>query len=431
VLLVGFAALALRVAYVMLVKRYDRLVGDEPYFHLTANWLTEGFGFTATPHSGIPSALHPPLYSLVLAPATWISSGAAILAQRLTGAVLGAGAVVAVGYLGRAVGGARTGIIAAAVAAVSPTIWINDGVVMSESLATLLVAIGLLLTYRYARLPTFWNAAWLGAVCGLAALTRGELILLVPLLGLAAVWRGHVTAGAPRVAGFACVVAAALVVLAPWVAFNLSRFEQPVYVSSNLGGTLCGANNRLTYGGSELGLWDRSGCPTPSTRPVDQSELNDFWTTQSVDYTRNHVSRLLLVAVARLARITGVYAPGQMVAFEAETGGRPRVASWFAYGVSLLLVPVGAYGYVVLRRRRAFVAPLVMMVAMALLVALLLHGDVRYRVPADVALVVLAAAAVDALIRPRPAPPSVGGSAAREVPVAAPATRPGGTAPTP
>jgi hypothetical protein len=81
VLLIGFAALALRVAYVVLVKRHGALVGDEPYFHLTANWLTQGFGFTAAPHSGIPSALHPPLYSLVLTPATWIASGSAVLAH--------------------------------------------------------------------------------------------------------------------------------------------------------------------------------------------------------------------------------------------------------------------------------------------------------------------------------------------------------------
>jgi 4-amino-4-deoxy-L-arabinose transferase-like glycosyltransferase len=428
-LLIGFAALALRVAYVVFVKRHDALVGDEPYFHLTANWLTEGFGFTAAPHSGIPSALHPPLYALVLTPATWIASGTAVLAQRLTGAVIGTATVVTVGYLGRAVGGERIGVAAAILAAISPTLWVNDGIVMSESLATQLVAGALLLTYRYARRPTSANAAWLGVVCGLAALTRGELILLVPLLGLPAVWRGHRSTSARASRASPYIVGAALLVLAPWVAFNLSRFEQPVYVSSNLGGTLCGANNRLTYGGSELGLWDRGGCPLPKTRPADQSELNDFWATASVDYARDHASRLPLVAVARLARITGLYAPGQMVAFEADTGGRPRFASWLAYGVSLLIVPIAVYGYLVLRRRRVFVAPLVIMVGMTLLVALLLHGDVRYRVPADVALLVLGAAGIDGIMVRRSAP-ATDAPAARPARGAASATPPPGPVPT-
>jgi hypothetical protein len=243
------------------------------------------------------------------------------------------------------------------------------------------------------------------------------------------VLRGHKLGGPGRVAGFACIVGMSLLVVAPWVAFNLSRFEQPVYVSSNLGGTLCGANNRLTYEGSELGLWDRAACPVPSTRPVDQSELNDFWTTQSVDYARDHASRLPLVVVARLARITGLYAPGQMAAFEADTGGRPRFASWLAYGVSLLLVPVAGYGYLVLRRRQAFVAPLVIMIGMTLLVALLLHGDVRYRVAADVALIVLAAAGIEGFIARRSA--SVADAPApRPARGAAPATPPPGPVPT-
>jgi 4-amino-4-deoxy-L-arabinose transferase-like glycosyltransferase len=393
--LAGLVAIVVRVAYVVFVKRHDALVGDEPYFHLTANWLAEGFGFTAQPHTGIPSALHPPLYSLVLTPVSWIASGSALLAQRLTGVVIGIATVVTIGYAGRAACRDRVGVVAAWLAALSPTLWVNDGIVMSESLATLLVAFGLLVVYRYARRPSIAGAAGLGLVCGLAALTRGELLLLVPFLGIPAVLAPREVDWTSRLGRFACVAGVSLVVIAPWALYNVSRFEQPVYVSSNVGGTLCGANNRLTYSGSELGLWERSACPVPHTRPADQSVLNDFWTTRSIDYARDHASRLPVVAAARLARIVGVYAPGQMVTFEAETGARPRFASWMAYVVSLVLVPFAVYGFVVMRRRAWYAAPLVGLVGMVLLVALLLHGDVRYRVPFDVALVILAAAGLE------------------------------------
>lgn len=394
-LLIGAVALAVRVAYVVFVKRHDALVGDEPYFHLTANWLAEGFGFTAGPHSGIPSALHPPLYSLVLTPVSWLASGSALLAQRLAGAVLGTLTVVVIGYLGRAVARDRVGLVAAVLAAISPTLWVNDGILMSESLAALLVAVALLMAYRYARMPTNANATWMGVVCGLAALTRGELILLVPFVAIPMVVRGHRRDVRRRGVALASVLIGTLLLIAPWAAYNASRFARPVYVSSNLGGTLCGANNRLTYSGSELGLWDRSACPVPGRRLADQSVLDDFWTSRSITYAREHASRLPVVAAVRLARITGLYAPGQMVTFAENTGARPRFASWLAYGTSLLLAPFAAYGLVLLRRRKLLVAPLVAMIGMVLMVAVLLHGDVRYRVPADVALVVLGAAGID------------------------------------
>src|SRR5437016_4804372 len=72
-IIVALAAL-IRLAYALLVKGDARLTGDEPFFHLTADWLSKGYGFTASPHSGIPSALHPPLFSVALLPASVISS---------------------------------------------------------------------------------------------------------------------------------------------------------------------------------------------------------------------------------------------------------------------------------------------------------------------------------------------------------------------
>ncbi len=397
VLLVALGALAIRIAYITFVKRHDLLVGDEPYFHLTANWLAQGFGFTALPHSGVPSALHPPLYSLVLTPVSWVASGSAVLAQRLTGAVLGTLTVVVIGYLGREVKSERVGIIAAVLAACSPTLWVNDGVIMSESLAGLLIATALLLTYRYHRTPRLRTAVLLGLTCGLAALTRGELILLIGFLAVPLLLTGEDRRR--RGIAAASALAVAVLVLAPWALYNVSRFEQPVYVSSNLGGTLCGANNARTYSGSEIGLWDRGACPPMHPPPVDQSELNDFWTNRSIDYARDHAGRLPLVAAVRLARITGLYAPGQMAAFEVDTGGRPRVVSWFAYGAAFLLAAFAVYGFVGLRRQHLFVAPLVAMIGFVAVLAVLLHGDVRYRLAADIALIVLAAAGVDQLVQ--------------------------------
>jgi 4-amino-4-deoxy-L-arabinose transferase-like glycosyltransferase len=44
------------------------------------------------------------------------------------------------------------------------------------------VALSVLLAYRYLREPSIWRALGLGFACGLAALARAELDLLLPLL---------------------------------------------------------------------------------------------------------------------------------------------------------------------------------------------------------------------------------------------------------
>jgi hypothetical protein len=122
----------------------------------------------------------------------------------------------------------------------------------------------------------------------------------------------------------------ALVSLTPWIAYNLSRFEQPVFISSNLGGILCGSYNPKTFEGGEIGLWDRSACPVPIRPPVDQSVLSDFWTSHSLDYLKDSVDGAPLAVVARIGRWVGLYAPNQIADFEEATGGRPPFVSWLS-----------------------------------------------------------------------------------------------------
>jgi hypothetical protein len=64
-----------------------------------------------------------------------------------------------------------------------------------------------------------------------------------------------------------------------------------------------------------------------------------------------------------------------------------------------VLVPLAVYGLILLRRRRVPVCPLVSTFALVALVAVLIYGDVRFREPAEISLVILAAVAVDRLWR--------------------------------
>jgi hypothetical protein len=159
--------------------------------------------------------------------------------------------VVLVGLLGTQIAGRRVGVLAAAVAAVYPNLWANDGLIMSETFAALGTALVLLFAYRFIRHPTWPNAALAGVMAGLTMLGRGEEVLLLPLLLIPIALLTKDATWARR-AGLAGVTTLAVAVtIAPSVVYNLTRFEKPVLLSYGDGGVLLGANCADTYSDCE------------------------------------------------------------------------------------------------------------------------------------------------------------------------------------
>jgi hypothetical protein len=110
--------------------------------------------------------------------------------------------------------------------------------------------------------PTLFHAGVLGACCGLAALARAELLLFVLLLGVVVAVRAcREWADRGRLAFV--VIAASLVVIAPWVLFNLARFEERTFLSTNDGVALAGSNCDAVYRGADIGLTNFVPCLAP------------------------------------------------------------------------------------------------------------------------------------------------------------------------
>ena len=144
-------ALVFRVAYVLGAKPHDLLAGDELYYSTQAQVLADGRGFEQPFRSGSPAADHPPLTALVLAPVSWGHDP--IMQQRLLMAVLGAAVVGAVGLLAMRVVGRRAGLIAAGLTALYANFWINDALIMSETISALCITALLLSVYWYLDSP--------------------------------------------------------------------------------------------------------------------------------------------------------------------------------------------------------------------------------------------------------------------------------------
>jgi 4-amino-4-deoxy-L-arabinose transferase-like glycosyltransferase len=393
-----------RILFIVTFTRHETALYDNFYYINEAKTVAEGRGFVTPLFGSKPTAEHPPLTVATLVPVSVVTDGNEV-AMRVTMAALGAGVVVLVALIGVQVAGERAGLIAAGLAAIYPNLWLNDGLVMAETLTALLVAAVIFCCYQLARGPTVAHAAGAGLACGLAMLTRAELVLLVPLVVIPTVFLLRGPSRAQRVKLAAVIVFVALLAISPWVAYNFSRFDQPVFLSHGDGGVLLGANCDDTYSGSRIGTWTLACAAAAGTRG-DNSQMARRQRERASDYIRAHLDRVPFVVAARVGRVWSVYRPVQMADIS-EQEGRPKVASLVGVVMFWVLALLAVAGAVTLRRRRVPLLPLLGPFVMVTVVAAVSYGIVRFRVPAEISLVVLAAIGIEAILISRRRPTSI------------------------
>jgi 4-amino-4-deoxy-L-arabinose transferase-like glycosyltransferase len=293
------------------------------------------------------------------------------------------------------VAGSTAGVVAALIAALYPNLWMNDGLVMSESISTLLVALCLWTAWRAVQRdePAHFRRSMvgLGVLLGLAVLARSELALFVPLL-LGWMVLARRRADLPWRSAVVGLVTAVAVV-SPWVVFNVARFERPVLLTTNDGTTLLGANCPAVYSGPILGGWvvdcvvgdpDYSLEEEPSVRSARQRSLG-------VHYALDHVTDWPKVVAARVGRSLDLYGVDQLIAQDVGEE-RPRWAVLAGIGCFWALSIMSVFGARRVRRRDRWLLLLPVFVALATTV--LFYGAHRIRSTAEPSVVVFSAIAV-------------------------------------
>ncbi|MEZ5141936.1 MAG: glycosyltransferase family 39 protein [Acidimicrobiales bacterium] len=428
-----------RVPYVSVDGSCFRIWGDSAYYYLQGRLMARGHLYvdSATWYrtggtTYVDSAGDPPLYSLFLGALSklGITSGTG---QRLATSLVGIAAIVLIAMVARRVFGRRAGIVAAVLAAVYPRLWINDGMLLSEGVYVALVALVLLAAYRLWERPGWASAVLLGGAIGLAALTRGEGLLIFGFLVIPLVWGlRELTLGRRALLALVTWVVGGLLLL-PWIAFNLSRFEEPVFMTSQTGAVLSAANCDTTFYGDYIGYYANcydeyvaaGRAEWPDVDGLDESQRDKYSRDAAIAYIKDNKGRLPVVAVARVARMFDLYNPelfdtrewctpelgchqellGQNVRLNWMVEGRGIWASRIGFVMYFVLLGLAVPGAVVLYRRRIPISPLMAMPVLITVTSAFTFGITRYRVPVDVTLVILAAVTVDWLLRRRwPAP---------------------------
>ena len=316
--------------------------GDAAYYYIQGrqiargNWFIESYAwFSSAGTVYKPSAGDPPLFSLFLGMLArlGITSGTGM---RVATSFVGVVGVILLALLVRKLVGRRAAIIAGLLAAVYPMLWINDGMLLSETLYVPLILVALHAAYHFWERPSYRSAALFGVAMALAALTRGEALILFAVMALPLAW-GLRSYGWRRCFGWiATTGAVGALLIAPWIIYNHGRFKDPVYMTSSTGAVLSSANCDTTYYGGSTGYYancfdeyvqkgqligkipgcdqaavdaaniDPSGLEAGRCWPSpdeDESQRDKYSLDLAIQYMKDHKRRLPVVMAARVGRM--------------------------------------------------------------------------------------------------------------------------------
>jgi 4-amino-4-deoxy-L-arabinose transferase-like glycosyltransferase len=398
--------LVVRLAYALGVMGGREVHGDGRQFHFLAEVLggegryLQPFRFLFQNGTAIPTAEKPPLFPAVLALPSALGLDT-VQEQRALSCLMGAATVLLIGLLARRVAGERVGLVAAAVAAVYPPLAMLDASLRSESLYAPLIALVLLLAYRLRERPALMRGLALGVAIGLAALTRSEALALVVLL---VVPLATMLPRGRRLRPALAVVAGCALIVTPWLARNWITFDRPTAISTNEGGLLAGANCDAAYYSPLVGTW---AC-FPENDPAwgdNEAVISSRLRSRAIGYAGDHAGRLPAVVAVRVLRVWDLWDPRDAALFESQIADRHIRAQQLSMLAIYVMAPLALAGAVLLRRRgeplRVLVAPIVLVT----LVAAATYGSTRFRVAAEIPIVVLGSVALVAAwdrVRERP-----------------------------
>jgi 4-amino-4-deoxy-L-arabinose transferase-like glycosyltransferase len=356
---------------------------------------------------GHPSAYTQPLYGWFLVPLYWIF-GRSWETVGVAQIVASACTVLIVWQIGRRWSTPAVGLLAGLAVALHPYLIWHDVHMNREILDQLLAAALTYLTLHAAERFEWRRAAMLGAVLGLSILANVRLAALPFVIGAYLLWRSAVTRRA--LLSFLALLAAAAVVVAPWVVRN--RADVGCWAVTTDARALWKANNLGTHATLERGGWI-DNVPIPKSFPLDPQDVYFHWqkTGVVIPYSEcaqmtsyeHEVTQFWLHHPGAKAKLVPVDLQWLWQPSVVETASSPGASSWVgtlrstAEPVYMIAIYVLAIVGIFLVPR-ALAALVLLLLAYQTIVAMIFVGVTRYRVPWDFLLDLLAAVALLAIL---------------------------------
>jgi 4-amino-4-deoxy-L-arabinose transferase-like glycosyltransferase len=404
-------ALVVRLGFLVATHEYKPLL-DQAQYDVYAQSIAAGHGYPTTVHGS--TATYPPLYPVLLATANAVT-GDGWTVGRLMSCLLGAVVVLLIGLVVREVWGQRSALVAAGLAAIYPPFVLLSATLLSETLFLPLVLATCLAVLRHRRSASGvkW-AALAGAACGLAVLTRGNGVWLLPatLIGL---WIGpsKLRLGHRAAVASAVSIIAAASVLTPWVIRNEIVFGEFVITDTHGGATIAAAYNS-TVEADHLARTSFPGtrqyfvADTALGKTRNEAMLDHRLRNAALRFARDHpklVARVTFWNLVRSLRLGGgvegmdVFVSQGMTQDSFGFRASGLVGDWSQFATWLLVLLAGAGALLLIfRPPMGKRGPLFLWAVPVLLLSILVVlGNDRMRLPIDPFLILLASAAVVAI----------------------------------
>jgi 4-amino-4-deoxy-L-arabinose transferase-like glycosyltransferase len=383
--------LAVRVVYLVLTRHLP-LAGDEIEYDIEGRFIAGGHFFWSFLPFGIAhaTAIKAPLYPL------WVGLWYAVLghhpvAVRALQIPLGVATITLSWLLARRLFGRRVAFAAAVVVALYPLAFQYEELLFSESLATPLTILALLLVLTGR--PTPRRAAGFGAVLGIALLVRPSSVFLIAA-ALAAWSVGIGWRGGIRLTAIGVLLAA--LVLSPWAIRNAAVEHGFVPLSLEEPTVAIGTYNDVAARDPVFPYAWRPLIPGFARlfpHPVSDLTYRSRLIHKTLDYIQSHPSSVAATffwnGMSRLWDIRRRSRSLTEVRFE----GRSRALTQLGLDAYDVLLPLALIGLWRARRRRLLIAAIAASALAASLVYTIASGT-RYRAPLEPVIAVLACAGV-------------------------------------
>lgn len=398
---IGALALALRVFWVLVYGRTTPAGNDTLFYQVASASLSHGDGFRAL--QGDVTAHWPPGFPFLVS-----------LGYRVFGVhphlglwinvVLSTATAILLYLVARRMLGRPAALVAGTAFALLPGSVLFTGLFLSET-TFIFMLVGFLALAVF--LPDRrWTPVVLGVAVGLAALTKGEglLLLVIPI----AMWSGLHARG-EVVRRSAVLVAVAALTIVPWTIRNVVVMDSFIPVSTNASTTLWSGHNPKANGGPVYAppeLLDR----IPKTLPPKQAEVEEagLLRREAVDWAVHNPHKELGLIPRKLVALNSGTSGAIDTWFNAGRERQLPTSSRILYGIlsdaaGFFLLFVTLAALLLLGARRLWhVHPgmrgvLAYLGACLVLYGFVYYGQYRYRVPMEPLMLLVAAPLVAAV----------------------------------